>query len=172
MNTIRVKFSNGASPSKFYSFCSIFSGLLSSLNHIAPAAIFLRPGRRWQKSYIAVPQSESRFDCGVEFDRMDFRLVSPENVLFEGDCGETARRESLKQADVRHERSRSDQFKGFVCADLLKRDKVNLDIFWLRDESLEDSANLPDPGVLALEIAEELEAALEQFTAIAEDLKR
>jgi len=55
---------------------------------------------------------------------------------------------------------------------LLKRDKVNLDIFWLRDESLEDSANLPDPGVLALEIAEELEAALEQFTAIAEDLKR
>jgi len=55
---------------------------------------------------------------------------------------------------------------------LLKRDKVNLDIFWLRDESLEDSANLPDPDVLALEIAEELEAALEQFTAIAEDLKR
>jgi hypothetical protein len=40
---------------------------------------------------------------------------------------------------------------------------VNLDIFWLRDESLEDSANLPDPDVLALEIAGELEAALEQF---------
>lgn len=55
---------------------------------------------------------------------------------------------------------------------LLKRDKVNLDIFWLRDESLEDNANLPDPDVLALEIAEELEAALEQFAAIAEDLKR
>jgi type I restriction enzyme M protein len=51
-------------------------------------------------------------------------------------------------------------------------DKVNLDIFWLRDESLEDSANLPDHDVLALEIAEELEAALEQFAAIAEDLKR
>jgi type I restriction enzyme M protein len=48
----------------------------------------------------------------------------------------------------------------------------DLDIFWLRDESLEDSANLPDPDVLALEIAEELEAALEQFAAIAEDLKR
>jgi len=43
---------------------------------------------------------------------------------------------------------------------LLKRDKVNLDIFWLRDESLEDSANLPDPDVLALEISEELEAPL------------
>jgi hypothetical protein len=43
---------------------------------------------------------------------------------------------------------------------------------WLRVESIEDSANLPDPDVLALEIAEELEAALEQFAAIAEDLKR
>jgi hypothetical protein len=66
----------------------------------------------------------------------------------------------------------SDRFKGFAYDDLLKRDKVNLDIFWLRDESLEDSANLPDPHVLALEIAEELEGALEQFAAIAEALKR
>lgn len=50
------------------------------------------------------------------------------------------------------------------------RDKVNLDIFWLRDESLEDSANLPDPDVLAGEIVAELEAALEQFAGIYEEL--
>lgn len=47
---------------------------------------------------------------------------------------------------------------------------MNLDIFWLRDESLEDSANLPDPDVLAVEIVEELEAALEQFRGILEAL--
>ena len=41
----------------------------------------------------------------------------------------------------------------------------------IKNESLEDSANLPEPSVLALEIAEELEAALEQFATIAEDLK-
>ena len=52
----------------------------------------------------------------------------------------------------------------------MRRDKVNLDIFWLRDESLEDSANLPEPEVLAAEIVEDLQAALEQFAAIAEDL--
>jgi type I restriction enzyme M protein len=75
-------------------------------------------------------------------------------------------------AENRHERKESDRFKGFAYDDLLKRDKVNLDVFWLRDESLEDSANLPDPDVLALEIAEELEAALEQVAVIAEDLKR
>jgi type I restriction enzyme M protein len=54
----------------------------------------------------------------------------------------------------------------------VKRDKINLDIFWLKDDSLEDSANLPDPDVIALEIAEDLEAALDQFSQIAADLKK
>jgi len=47
----------------------------------------------------------------------------------------------------------------------------NLDIFWLKDDSLEDSANLPEPDIIATEIAEDLEAALEQFSQIANDLK-
>jgi type I restriction enzyme M protein len=46
-----------------------------------------------------------------------------------------------------------------------------LDIFWLRDERLEESDNLPDPDVLAQEIIEDLEAALEQFREIASDLR-
>ena len=54
--------------------------------------------------------------------------------------------------------------------DLINRDKASLDIFWLRDESLEESDNLPDPDVLAQEIVEDLEAALEQFREIAGDL--
>jgi hypothetical protein len=49
-------------------------------------------------------------------------------------------------------------------------DKASLDIFWLHDESLEDSDNLPDPDVLAQEIVDDLEAALEQFREIANDL--
>ena len=55
---------------------------------------------------------------------------------------------------------------------MLKRDKVRWNIFWLRGDSLEDSANLPDPDVIAAEIAEDLQAALDQFGAIATDLKR
>ena len=72
----------------------------------------------------------------------------------------------------RYERKETERFKSFSYEDLSKRDKANLDIFWLKDESLEDSANLPDPDVIAAEIAEDLEAALQQFAAIAEDLKR
>ncbi len=71
-----------------------------------------------------------------------------------------------------HERRETERFKPFTYAELTKRDKINLDIFWLKDESLEDSANLPDPHVIALEITQDLEAALEQFATIAEDLER
>ena len=52
------------------------------------------------------------------------------------------------------------------------RDKAKLDILWLRYENLEESANLPDPDVLAQEIIEDLEAALEQFCESDADLVR
>jgi len=54
--------------------------------------------------------------------------------------------------------------------ELVARDKASLDIFWLKDESLADSDNLPPPEVIAQEIVEDLEAALEQFRLIAGDL--
>jgi type I restriction enzyme M protein len=54
---------------------------------------------------------------------------------------------------------------------LAKRDKLNLDLFWLKDETLEDSESLPDPDVLAEEIAEDLETALSLFSTIATKLK-
>lgn len=62
-------------------------------------------------------------------------------------------------------------FKAFDYDDLIKRDKINLDVFWLKDDALEESASLPAPGVIALDIMEDLQAALEQFATIAEDLK-
>src|SRR5437899_971049 len=71
----------------------------------------------------------------------------------------------------RHERTESERFKSFSYEELIKRDKVNLDIFWLKDESLEESANLPAPEVIAQEIVDDLQAALEQFAAIADDLR-
>lgn len=76
------------------------------------------------------------------------------------------------RADNRHQRKETDRFKSFTYGELFKRDKVNLDIFWLKDESLEESANLPVPEIIAKDIADDLEAALEQFATIAEDLKR
>lgn len=58
-----------------------------------------------------------------------------------------------------------------TCQTPPNSDKMNLDIFWLKDKSIEDSENLPEPDVLAQEIADDLQTALEQFSAIAAELK-
>jgi type I restriction enzyme M protein len=52
------------------------------------------------------------------------------------------------------------------------RDKVSLGLFWLRDESLEDSDNLPEPHVIAQEIADDLRSAIEQTEDVLTDLQR
>ena len=64
------------------------------------------------------------------------------------------------------------RWRAYDYDELINRDKASLDIFWLRDESLEDSENLPDPDIIAAEIVEDLEAALEQFRKIATDLEK
>ena len=70
----------------------------------------------------------------------------------------------------RYERHETERFRAFSYGDLLKRDKVNLDITWLRDESVEDTASLPEPEALVEEIVEGLQTALNQFAAISVDL--
>jgi type I restriction enzyme M protein len=62
------------------------------------------------------------------------------------------------------------RWRSYDYEEIINRDKASLDIFWLKDESLEDSDNLPEPGIIAAEIVEDLEAALKQFKEIAEDL--
>ncbi len=71
----------------------------------------------------------------------------------------------------RRRRKESERFKAYTYEELIQRDKVSLDLTWLRDESLEDSENLPSPDVLAQEIVEDLEAAISEFAQIAESLR-
>jgi type I restriction enzyme M protein len=62
------------------------------------------------------------------------------------------------------------RWRCYDYAELIARDKASLDIFWLKDDALADSDNLPPPEVIAQEIVDDLEAALEQFRLIAGDL--
>jgi type I restriction enzyme M protein len=62
------------------------------------------------------------------------------------------------------------RWRAYDYEELIQRDKCSLDLFWLKDESLEASEGLPDPDVIAQEIAEDLRAALAQFDDIAGDL--
>jgi type I restriction enzyme M protein len=84
---------------------------------------------------------------------------------------------ALYQVDSRQQRQATwspetpdGRWRAYSYDELVARDKTSLDIFWLKDESLADSDNLPAPGVIAREIVEDLEAALAQFRLIASDL--
>jgi len=72
----------------------------------------------------------------------------------------------------RIQRRESERFRSFSHKELTKPDKLNLDIFWPQEESLEDNVNLRDPDIIAQKIVEDLEAALSQFAEIGSDLKR
>ncbi len=69
------------------------------------------------------------------------------------------------------EKNPEGRWRSFDYDEIAKRDKVNLDIFWLKDASLEDSDDLPDPDVLAQEIVDDMQTALEQFSAVMEGVK-
>jgi type I restriction enzyme M protein len=69
--------------------------------------------------------------------------------------------------DDRSKRVETERFKRFSYADLMAREMANLDIIWLRDETLDDGSDMPDPALLAAEIVEDLEAALAEFSELA-----
>jgi type I restriction enzyme M protein len=57
------------------------------------------------------------------------------------------------------------RWRAFSLEELLERDKASLDLFWLKDATMTDLDNLPEPEVLMSEIMENLEAAMEQFVS-------
>lgn len=101
----------------------------------------------------------------------------------------TLKTRSLKRSDLdefvscyypenRHERtptwsesSPEGRWRPFNYDEIARRDKLNLDIFWIRDKSLEDAESRPEPDVLAKEIAADLQVEMEQFASIAAELQ-
>jgi type I restriction enzyme M protein len=100
--------------------------------------------------------------------RTNVHFTLKEKTLMTSDLEDFVRCYNLAN---RRERSETERFKRFTYDELMRRDKANLDIFWLRDKSLEGAQDLQPPEVIAAGIAENLEAALEQFAEIHEELR-
>jgi type I restriction enzyme M protein len=122
------------------------------------------------------------------FEKKPPRAVDGHNTtkLWVYDC-RTAKHFTLKQSPLRRadleefveaygpgkprtERVEAERFKCFDYDELIARDKVNLDITWMKDPALHDADSLLPPEVIAKEIVEDLQAALSEFAAIAEAL--
>ncbi len=93
----------------------------------------------------------------------------------------TQKTKSLKRADLeefvrsycaghRQDRVESERFKKFTYEELIAREKTNLDILWLKDDSKVDAADLPEPEVIAEEILESLQSAVVEIQAVLEAL--
>jgi len=80
------------------------------------------------------------------------------------DCYNPSNRHS--RTETWSEENPDGRWRKYTYDEVIARDKTNLDIFWLKDQSLADLDNLPDPDVLASEIIENLEAGLESFREI------
>jgi type I restriction enzyme M protein len=96
--------------------------------------------------------------------RTNQRFTLKERPLRDDDLNDFVRVARLSE---RQARQPTERFRPFDYAELAKRDRLNLDIFWLRDASQEDPDSLPPPDEIAAEIAESLEAALARFRAVA-----
>jgi len=62
------------------------------------------------------------------------------------------------------------RWRKFTYNGIMARDKTSLDIFWVKDKSLADLENLPAPDVLANDIIENIEDALESFKGMTEEI--
>jgi type I restriction enzyme M protein len=132
-----------------------------------PTGIFYKPGVKANVLFFDKrPASETPWT--KTFWIYDFRtnqsFTLKERPLKRGHLDDFVKVAKLSR---RHERQESERFRSFAYDELVKRDKLNLDIFWLKDNSLEDPDTLPPPAEIAAEIAESLEAALERFRAVA-----
>jgi type I restriction enzyme M protein len=79
----------------------------------------------------------------------------------------------------RHERTETwseenpdGRFRKFTIDEIMARDKLSLDIFWIKDRSLADLDNLPDPDVLASDIIENLQSAMTSFSELMATLSK
>lgn len=96
--------------------------------------------------------------------RTNQRFTMRERKLVRADLDDFV---SAYKSGRQHEREEGERFRRFSYEELAKRDKLNLDLFWLKDDGHIDPDSLPPPEEVAAEIVENLELALEKFRSVA-----
>ena len=142
-----------------------------------PTGIFYKPGVKANVIFFdkrpASPQTQTHEVWIYDF-RTNIHFTLKQHPLAYEDLQEFL---ACYHPENRHERRETwspenpeGRFRRYAIDEILSRDKTSLDIFWIKDKSLADLDNLPDPDVLAAEILENLEEAMESFRGIVEKL--
>jgi type I restriction enzyme M protein len=135
-----------------------------------PTGIFYKQGVKANVLFFdkkAVSEKANTKDLWIYDLRTNQRFTLKERPMVRADLDDFV---TCYSSSNRRKRKESERFRRFGYADLIARDKVNLDIFWLKDDTLEDPDLLPPPDEVAAEIVVDLEAALERFKKVAASL--
>lgn len=143
-----------------------------------PTGIFYKPGVK--ANVLFFDKKPTRNETWTEklwiYDaRTNHHYTLKQNPLRRADLDEFVH---LFHATNRHKRKATwsssnpeGRWRAYPLNEILNSESVNLDLFWIKDKSLEDLSNLPAPDVIALEIADDLQALIEIFSTLAVDLK-
>ena len=142
-----------------------------------PTGIFYKPGVKANVIFFdkkpASPDRQTK-DIWIYDFRTNIHFTLKQHPMSDADLQDFI---SCYNPENRHERKETwseqnpdGRFRKFSVDEILKRDKTSLDIFWIKDKSLADLDNLPDPDVLADDIIENLQSALESFQELKKQL--
>jgi len=142
-----------------------------------PTGIFYKPGVKANVLFFdkrpASPDTQTKEVWIYDF-RTNVHFTLKQNPMSFADLQDFI---TCYNPENRHERTETysednpdGRFRRYTFAQIKERDKTSLDIFWIKDKSLADLDNLPDPDVLASEIIDNLETAMESFRAIMAEL--
>ena len=142
-----------------------------------PTGIFYKPGVKANVIFFdkkpASPDRQTK-DIWIYDFRTNIHFTLKQHPMCDADLQDFI---SCYNPENRHERKETwsnenpdGRWRKFSVDEILKRDKTSLDIFWIKDKSLADLDNLPDPDVLADDIIENLQSALESFQELKKQL--
>lgn len=142
-----------------------------------PTGIFYKPGVKANVIFFdkkpASPDRQTKEIWIYDF-RTNIHFTLKQHPMSDADLQDFI---SCYNPENRHERKETwseenpdGRWRKFSVDEILKRDKTSLDIFWIKDKSLADLDNLPDPDVLADDIIENLQSALESFQELKKQL--
>lgn len=144
-----------------------------------PTGIFYKPGVKANVLFFdkrpASPQMQTK-DIWIYDFRTNVHFTLKQHPMTDADLEDFI---LCYHPENRHERTETwspenpdGRWRRFSAEEILKRDKTSLDIFWIKDKSLADLDNLPDPDELASDIIENLQNALESFQELMGQLKK
>lgn len=144
-----------------------------------PTGIFYKPGVKANVLFYdkkpASPEMQTK-DIWIYDFRTNVHFTLKQHPMTDADlldfieCYNPANRYERKE--TWSEENPDGRWRRFSAEEILKRDKTSLDIFWIKDKSLTDLESLPNPDVLAADIIDNLQSALDGFNELMGMLKK